>query len=173
MPDGTVFDSSLSPVGTYNLASIKPHRTVVGANGTPLGFLQPDGRVISPQDGANTGFFTPSGAIISEAGRFVGVVRIPSMDGLSPDADGIVRDADGIAVGRVGGDGTLVMGDPFAIREVRSSLATAGGNACGSGGWWVAAAGGCTTPAHPLHFQRLSFSTRELRSIHCQHRPLR
>lgn len=133
MPDGTVFDSCLTPVGTYNLAGIKPHCNVVGANGTPLGFLQPDGRVISPQDGANTGFLTPSGAVISEAGQFVGAVRIPSMDGLSQDADGIVRDADGNAVGRVSADGKLIVGDPFVAREVRCLLATLENNACRSG----------------------------------------
>ena len=155
MPDGTVFDSSLAPIGAYNLAGYKSHCNVVGANGSPLGFLQPDGRVISPQDGANTGFLTPSGTVISETGQFVGVVRMPSMEGLSQDADGIVRDADGNAVGRVCADGTMAMGDPFAIREVS---------------WWTIRShklrpGGRTQTSDLAHVLALMFSVFLFHSI--------
>lgn len=118
MPDGTVFDSCLDAIGTFNLANIKPNCNVSGVNGRPLGYLQQDGRVVSQEDGSNAGFLTPSGAVLNEAGQFVGIARILTMDGLIQDADGIVRDADGKAVGRVSADGTLVMGDPFVVREV-------------------------------------------------------
>jgi hypothetical protein len=98
----------MKPIGVYHTGGVRASQTVLGLNGLPLGFLQPDGRVLSPVDGALAGLLTPSGKVLNPAGHFVGALPEQPYRGYECGEDGTVRDLDGNILAKVDSSGELL-----------------------------------------------------------------
>lgn len=97
-PDGRVVDQDGTPIGKIDIGGYQTSQTAVGLNGKPLGYIQPDARVIDFTTGEVKGVLTPSGQVLHPDGYYIGRVHARELAGLTVQ-DGSVIDAQGRKIG--------------------------------------------------------------------------